>query len=319
MLPPCLARKGFRSDERQALRAIALLVILSILPIYSMAGQASKPTTTLGALEEIPSDSVSEHSFRAVRILFQKKDLDWQPFPNDCFYQACLETITSQYPRSVTWNIGLSGRNLGRVTGLTPNKFAFYAGVGLQEITSKGPVPTIGKRSKEYGGFTESNLLRPLIANSLPYFHDQESWQFSHPTTEVIADLRLKFRDKFPSAWNCANQNDDRAKAWQYDNADIRLKKFYSSKNGWSMAQMVLSGSRCDEPAEGPFVDQWFVISPSGGFTYLGSGMKFLDAGDYDNDGRPEVVFMIDRYDLGGYVLFYDDFKKNAAFEFHYH
>jgi hypothetical protein len=47
--------------------------------------------------------------------------------------------------------------------------------------------------------------------------------------------------------------------------------------------------------------------------------MWLVDAGDYDNDGRSELVFSIDDYDLGGYRLFYDHFKKESVFEFSYH
>jgi hypothetical protein len=44
--------------------------------------------------------------------------------------------------------------------------------------------------------------------------------------------------------------------------------------------------------------------------------MWLVDAGDYDNNGRDELVFSIDRYNRGGYELFYDDFKKHATFEY---
>lgn len=47
--------------------------------------------------------------------------------------------------------------------------------------------------------------------------------------------------------------------------------------------------------------------------------MSLVDAGDYDNDGKSEVVFSIAGDNLGGYVLFYDDFTKHATFEFSYH
>ena len=43
-----------------------------------------------------------------------------------------------------------------------------------------------------------------------------------------------------------------------------------------------------------------------------------MDAGDYDNCGKSEVLFSIDQYNRGGYVFFYDDLKKQAVFEFSY-
>lgn len=47
--------------------------------------------------------------------------------------------------------------------------------------------------------------------------------------------------------------------------------------------------------------------------------MWLVDAGDYDNDGRSELVFSIDRYNEGGYELYYNDFKKHSTFRFGYH
>ena len=47
--------------------------------------------------------------------------------------------------------------------------------------------------------------------------------------------------------------------------------------------------------------------------------LALVDAGDYDLDGHSELIFAISRYDLGGYVLAYDDFRKRAEFRFGYH
>ena len=52
---------------------------------------------------------------------------------------------------------------------------------------------------------------------------------------------------------------------------------------------------------------------------YLGSGLQLADAGEYDNDGKSELVFAINRDKRGGYVLLNKDFKKRAVFEFGYH
>jgi hypothetical protein len=82
---------------------------------------------------------------------------------------------------------------------------------------------------------------------------------------------------------------------------------------------MLLAEYRCEGPPEDAFVNQWFVVKPGGEIRFLGAGMWLVDAGDYDNDGKSEVVFSIDRYNQGGYELFYYDFKKSAVFQFSYH
>jgi hypothetical protein len=44
-----------------------------------------------------------------------------------------------------------------------------------------------------------------------------------------------------------------------------------------------------------------------------------VDAGDYDNDGKSELIFSINRENEGGYEIWYDSFKKHAIFKFNYH
>jgi hypothetical protein len=60
-------------------------------------------------------------------------------------------------------------------------------------------------------------------------------------------------------------------------------------------------------------------VAPDGKAMFIGAGIRLVDAGDYDNDGKSEVMFAINRYDEGGYELFYDDFKGHAVFQFSYH
>lgn len=305
--------------KRAMLMTMRALVVLIGLSSYSVVMDAAEPAAILGALEENPGHDSGEPNHRGVRVLFQKIGSDWQAFPSSCSDADCLKRIASEYPRVVAWTITFSGRSLGRVMGRTPNEFKLYADVGLEEITSEGPVPTIGERAKEYGGFSGSPVFRPLIANSRPFFRDPDSWKRFNPSAKIAAALRLEFRKKFPSVSNCASLEDDTAKPWPYRDADIKIIKSYRSNRDWSAVQLLLTGNRCDGPPEDAFLDQWFAVAPGGEIRFLGEGMWLVDAGDYDNDGRSEMVFSIDRYDRGGYELFYDDFKRHAEFAFSYH
>ena len=139
------------------------------------------------------------------------------------------------------------------------------------------------------------------------------------PSTDLVRLLRQQFRKKFPTVSNCANPNENVDKPWLYRDEDIRILKAYSSKDAWTVARVQLEEYRCDGPADDPFVDQWFAVSPEHGAKFIGSAMWLVDAGDYDNDGRSEIVFSIDDNNSGGYKLLYDDFKKHSTFEFSYH
>src|ERR1700683_1215463 len=198
--------------------------------------------------------------------MFLKQGKDWQSFPSDCPDPDCLKTVSQQYPHEVVWTIAFAGRILGQVKGQTPDEFSFYSDVGLQKI--EGSVPTIGKRSAEYGGFTRSSAYRPLIANSQPYVKDPESWKHSQLSSNLIGLLREQFRKKFPTVLNCANPVENIGKPWLYRNRDIKIITTYSSRNNWSVAQLELVKYRCDGPSEDAFNDQWFAISPAQGVKF---------------------------------------------------
>jgi hypothetical protein len=281
---------------------------------------ADEPQIVLGVLEEIPGHYADQPVSRAVRVVFRKNGHGWQAFPSSCADEACLKTIASQYPLAVTWTIAFSGRNLGQVTGTSPKVFEAYSDIGLQKIASKGSIPTVGERSAEFGGWFGDLRLRPLIANSQPYYKDPDGWKPSNPSAKAVTALRAQFRKKFPVVTNCATPNDSEEKPWPYRDADIKIQKSYSSIHRWSVFGLVLDRYRCD--FQGPdeaFQDQWFAVSPQGEVKFIGQGMWLVDAGDYDNDGNSEIVFAIDRYNEGGYELFYDDFKGHAVFRFNYH
>lgn len=306
-------------SNREPLMTIRLLFTFLGLSAYSHVVNAADLTTLLGALEELPGSYAGQPNFRSVRVLFQKNGRDWQSFPSNCPDSACLKTIPTQYPREIAWTVGFTGKAVGQVTGRTPNEFKFYSDVGLQEITSKGPVPTVGKRSAEYGDFSGYPVFRPLIASSQRSFVDPESWKPSRLSTKITTALRVEFRRRFPNVSNCTKEDDSTEKPWQYRDEEIRINKSSTSSLGWALAQVFLVGNRCEGPAGGAFLDQWFSIDPKGQVAFLGEGMWLVDVGDYDNDGKSEAVFSISRENRGGYRLFYNDFKRHAEFEFNYH
>jgi len=301
------------------MRSMFFRLVLILLVLICGPAPGSAQNLALGVLEDVPGVYAGEPNSRSVRVLFQKNGSDWEAFPSNCPDESCLKTIASKYPREVTWTIAFDGRDLGQVTGRTPKQFDFYSHVGLQEVVSTGLIPTVGNRSAEYGGFTDASVYRPLVAVSRPYFKDPESWKPSKLPADVVRLLRQEFRKRFPTVSNCTNPADAAEKPWRYKDENIRILKKYSSSRRWSVVQVRLEEYRCDGPPGDAFLDYWFALSPANDIALLDNGMRLVDAGDYDNDGKSELVFSIDRYNKGGYELFYDDFQKHATFEFGYH
>ncbi len=294
---------------------------LICLALLTIAVSATGQTVLLGVLEDVPGAYFGEPDSRQVRVVFRKVGKEWEAFPSNCPDQSCLKTISAQYPSEVVWTISFDGRKLGQVAGQTPKEFKFYSQVGLQQIKEGNPVPTIGKKSTEYGGFTGAPVYRPLIANSQPYFKDSESWKPAKPSPDLIRLLREQFRQRFPKFCKTSKQDESKLEALLYRDEDVKLVKAYASTKGWTVARLHLEEAiDCqDEEAGFEISDKWFAVDPQGLVNYLGDGIWLVDAGDYGNDGRSELVFSIDDDNRGGYEIFYDGFKKHATFQFNYH
>lgn len=274
----------------------------------------------LGVLEESKGHYVGEPNYRDVRVIFRKNGDAWQPFYSDCEDQACLKAATSTYPSETRWTIAFDGRNLGQVISHGPGDFLWYGDVGQQAIISTNPVPTVGTRSTEFGGYTEAAVYRPLVANSKPYFADPDRWKPFVPSSEITTLLQQAFRRKYPKLCRTSKTDESKLEEFSYENEEVKVVKAYASRPGSIVARLNLEAIDCQDTEAGFDIDDpWFFVDATKTVKYLDSGMWLVDAGDYDNDGRSELIFSINREDEGGYEIWYENFNKHSAFRFHYH
>jgi hypothetical protein len=310
---------GFAADKRFIVRRLPFVAgLVALAGSIGSSAQVSQQVL-VGILEDNPGRYEGDAHHRTVRVAFRRERGAWVAFPNNCPDPVCVETIAASFPSQVNWTISFDGKRLGQVTGRTPPSFDLYATVGQQQILENGaPPPTVGKPSEEFAGFLDEPVYRPLVAISTLNYRNPDGWKRSRPRDDVARALRAAFRMRYPKVENCTTA-DDQPQPWKYQDTNIDLKNVYASARGWLIAEVVLSESKCDGPAEEPFWSHWFVVTPERQIRFLDSNMWLVDAGDYDNDGRSELVFSIDGYNHGGYRLFYDDFTRKAVFEFSYH
>jgi hypothetical protein len=298
--------------------APAALITIA-LGLSSAALSQTQQPLLLGILEDTPGHYADAPPYRDVRVVFRRGGDRWEAFPGSCSEEDCLKAIAAKFPAQVNWTIAFDGRALGQVTARTPPAFDFYSNIGQQQIIGNTPPPTIGKRSAEFGGFLGQAVYRPLIAVSQPNYRDPDGWKPAPLPQELLLATQQAFRQKFSKVENCTKKNSDKSVAWSYPTANIQLQKAYASNRNGFLVELSLSGNLCDGPPDDAFAVQWFVITAQREVRWLGSDMWLVDAGDYDNDGRSELVFSINGYNRGGYKLFYDDFRHTAVFEFSYH
>jgi hypothetical protein len=301
------------------LRAYLGALLLPIaLSHAAMSGQPSQPLV-IGVLEDTPGHMADEPNFRAVRVVFRKTSTGWAAYPSNCPDEKCLKSIAMMFPAKTHWTIAFGGQQIGQVESRAPTFFEYYASIGQQKIVGTASPPTVGKPSREFGGFTEEAVYRPLVAISRPNFQDPDRWRIVQPPAGVVEQVRKAYRARFPRVTNCTKDDVETELPWSYSNADIRLHRVYVSRSEWYLAELSLQEYICDGPPDEPFKNHWFVVTPNGTVRFLDSSMWLVDAGDYDNDGKSELVFSIDDYNRGGYKLFSDEFRKKAVFKFSYH
>jgi hypothetical protein len=273
----------------------------------------------VGVLEDSPGHHAGDPHYRAVRVVFRRDESRWVAFPNDCRDTSCLQAVTAQFPPRVDWTIAFDGKALGRIESRAPTSFDFYSSVGQQEILGQVPPPSVGQRSASFGGFSGEAVYRPLIVVSPANYRDPEHWKPTALETGTTDAIRKAFRDRFPRVTNCTARDVEHAQPYTYLDSNVIVRKAYSSTRRFRIAEVMLAGYRCDGPPDEAFTSQWFVITPLQQVHFLDSGMWLVDAGDYDNDGRSELVFAIDGENHGGYRLYSDDLTRKAIFEFAHH
>lgn len=157
---------------------------LAVGTVYVTSLRAQEPLL-VGVLEDVPGTFAGESNTRRVRVAFRKVGDRWEAFESNCPDEACLNAAPAKFPSQVTWTIAFDTRNLGVVTAETPRLFDLYGHIGLQTISSGQRVPTVGKRSRDYSGFLDDPVYRPLVAVSQPNVTDPDQWKRGSISREI--------------------------------------------------------------------------------------------------------------------------------------
>jgi hypothetical protein len=302
------------------------LLALAVAACSPAAKEAPVPVPTaiaplyLGVLEDRAPSTTGETNRFMVRVAFQKDATGWKSLDPQCSKEACLSTGPASVPAEIDWTIVLHGESKGAVKAVTPAKWGYYSDEGTQDLATGATPPTEGERSMDFAGWAETPVYRPLVATSAPNFADPDKWAPAPLAAPVQTGLLQAFRAKFASIQNCKSPEENTLKPVAYQDADVAVSDTFVSAKGWSIATANLKDYRCDGGIDDTaYAPQTFAVAPDGKAVFMGEGLKLLDAGDYDADGKSEVIFAISTYNRGGYDLRYNDFSGQSLFEVGYH
>ena len=287
--------------------SILLLTILLASPAYAKE-------MMIGVLEQ-PQSCSGVKPKPAVRLLFGKSDGNW----------AVLKTKKSTTPftlNRIDWTAAFDGKNIGEVTSEEPtNEVAddwTYPRDYLQRIKSISGRIEITNPKDRFIGWCGAPTIRPVVLVSQPNYRDPDAWSPFKPDSTMRKKLFKEFKRTAGKAPLCYIK-DNEYFPFKYEANNLKFLKSYKSNKGM-LIQVTLDRpyTRCnDELGEGAS-PRWFYVRGSM-ISFIGDGMELVDAGDYDGDGKSEILFWYSGYDKDGYILFYDDLTKKSEFLWIYH
>jgi hypothetical protein len=293
---------------------VLLCILLLEVAVCAQASQVKRSDKLyLGFLDDAREEMINwkpgvAHQ-RVVRPAFERTLSGW------------IRVDPASLPPRMKWTIAFSGTNLGQVESQAD------PGGGLtvfQSImTSAAAVPIVGSPSEQFAGLmaNPTKARRPLIAVSKPYFQDPDGWKRMKMSDEIAALVGKAFRREFPHVNRCKDE-EIVERNWRFPDSALTLPVAYASNKHSFLVEATLNAGDCgyvDDPDD-PLSDPWFFVSSGGAVRRIGSFMSLLDAGDYDNDGRSELVFFLSQpEDTDGFVLYDANFGKPVTFTWTYH
>jgi hypothetical protein len=252
-----------------------------------------------------------------IRVMFYKTDSTWEVMLDQ-------KSINKYYPAEVLWTIAFDVRNLGNIESVddpdSSKFYAFYARDRFHIPTKKFPIPEVGKVTPEFTGWLGGETLRPLILVNTGRYKDPDRWKPFKPKRDILSLLFHPLRKSISNLVR-VDYATGKKTPFEFQEKDIKIFKSYKSLSNSKLIQLGfgLQHIDCGGKADPECPPRWFYVPNNGSPIYIGKEMKVVDAGDYDGDGTSEVIFWKQSYNLDGYVLFFDGFKRKAQYLWGYH
>lgn len=251
---------------------------------------------------------------RLVRPAFQKTETGW------------ASVDPNSFPPQMHWSVGFDGKVIAQPQSRTwsessPVKLLTFA---QSIVPSSLPIPTVGTPKAKYAplGMGPTQGRRPLVLVSQPYVNDPDGWgRLVEPSIELVSAVRRAYRKDFPHVYRCKEEKVVQHE-WRFPDSALIVLDAYSSNKGSHLLRVSLEAGDCGyvDDSNDALSSPWYFIPATGSAKRVGSFMTLLDAGDYDNDGRSEVIFMVAQpEDTEGFALFDADMHERARLLWTYH
>lgn len=286
MRPPRLIRRLASS------LALALAAISSNVPAAEPVRPTSQREMLLGVVEDFigaPRDYIPH---TRVRAAFRREGGQWHPLPdglqapNDEQSRAAGQRLRQMIPRQVRWTICFDGRSRGTLETVLPESWGARARGTYILVPGQAEPRWAGQRRREFMGWPQAPVYRPMVACAGCGCADPDRWKRVELDRDALLALLPSLRRAMPSWLSLRNQPE------KY----ISLRKAYGAMHGDRLVFLSFG--------EEDMAGYMFLARSDGSVSCFGGGKSLVDAGDYDGDGKSEVLVMSSGDDGDGYILF---------------
>ena len=284
---------------------VASLITLSV-PLNANAG-----TALVGVLEE---PQCKERADVFVRPLFKKDGSSWTPLDSEHSAQGLIS------PR-MQWVVGLDGRQLAALETIDPGVTTAYSWSyprdRLLMIAPEVRPPSIPNNAQQFSGSCQPPHQRPLAAVVDGSVGDPDVWKPLAIKSGDAGKLFSAFRQQAGAASLCPGES-GKAVPFKYGAKDVEVLGNYKDRNGRRLITLSLKQHKdvCEGPPDTAWQSHTFLVAKK--TIYLGPGLTVVEAGDFDNDGKSEVLFWYTGYNEDGYVLLPGDSGQMTRFLWKY-
>ena len=265
---------------------------------------------------------------------------DFYPVNNRAITAAFMRDASGWRPAhklnsKIRWTVAFNGKSLGEVESApvaspqaTSEKITGPSNV-QSILTPADKIPTVGKPEGKFNGNFETIIRRPLVVVSEPQFADPDHWTLRQLPSQVMSEVRSSFRRTFRHVRQCDASGEALKGDWKVPDSEIVITKSYGSNKSEFIVETKVLHNKCLFNVDGDDFqslggNQLFHATFNREAAFLGLQWELVDAGDYDADGKSEVIFYVAEgkdidIETEGYVLFYDDFRHNVRFVWENH
>jgi hypothetical protein len=297
-----------------------LIFLLTLLVSFSANG--AEPVL-LGVLDE---PQCGEVKTVGARIMFAKEGPAWKPVEPRPETANAVALHTLPVLTAQQWTIAFDGKNLGSVTlkDSAPDSPKVTDGFYKRDkrYVPVGKIPRVSNPRKLFEGWCGAPLARPLVLVSAPNFADPAAWKRFSPGLEYKQKLSGALRSALEKtgAISCGGGDGAAPRRREFGPAVLKIYDGYRSATDGVLISIGVDPGKdaCGDSPQDADPNHWFLIRGEK-VDLIGSEMELVDSGDYDGDGKSELLFWHSAYNQDGYRLLFGDLGQMAEYLWSYH